>query len=146
MQPTQPTKGNITMPKQTETPNPNANAMNVLATKIKMEQSEYQLRLANYATPYGADPEQIDFVRAAKYVEDYGRQLPTTVFAQASSNLQERVAFTVDEILSRQESIEALLAAGAEIQATDEQLFSHAQERVFSSTRAGQQAAHANVA
>ena len=134
------------MPEQNETPNQNANAINVLATKIKMEQAEYQLRLANYYVPYGFNPEQEDFVRAGQLLEKNGNQITAKVFSQASPTVQERVTFAANEIAQRQESMEALFAAGAEVQVTDEQLYEHAVQRLFGTTRAGQQAAHANVA
>lgn len=134
------------MPKQqTADTNPNQTAMNNLATKVKIEQAEHQYRLANYATPYGFDPEQVDFDRAGKFIEDYGSKLSSTVFAQSSPTLRERVDYCVNEIQQRQGALEALLAAGAEITVTDEQLYEHAKDRVFGGTRAGQQARMAGV-
>ena len=131
------------MPKANVTPN---QALNTLATQLKAEQAEQQLRLANYATPYGSDPEFVDFQRAQKYIEDHKVNLATTVFGQSSPNLQERVTSTVTEYMTRQTTLEALFTAGAEVTYTDEQLYQAACNRVFRNTRAGAQAQHAQVA
>ena len=131
------------MTKKNVTPN---EAINTLATQLKQEQVEYQLRLANYATPYGFDPEFVDFQRAQKYIDDHKGQLASVVFGQSSPSLQERVTATVNEYTQRQVTLEALFATGAAINLTDEQLYEAACARVFRNTRAGQQAAHSNVA
>lgn len=136
------------MPKQTTTTDNDQtfNPLNALATKLKMEQAEQQLRIANYFVPFGFDPEQVDFDRAGQLIETHGDNITARVFGQASANLQERVIYAMNEIALRQASLEALYAAGASVTATDEQLYAHAVERVFSTSRAGQQAAHARVA
>ena len=123
----------------------NQAAMNSLATKVRVEQAEQQYRLANYFTPYNFDPEQADFERMGQLIEKYGNQLTQKVFGSASPQLQERVAYALNEITQRQGSLEALLAVGAEVTLTDEELYTLACDRVVNNTRAMSQARLAGV-
>lgn len=134
------------MPKQQSTAtDANATAINSLVTKVRMEQAEQQYRLANYFTPYNFDPEQADFDRINALIEKHGNELTQKVFGSASPQLQERVDYALNEIVQRQASLEALLAMGAEVAATDEQLYQHAYERVVMGGRATQQTRMAGV-
>lgn len=134
------------MPKQeTSNTNTNATAMNDLATKVRIEQAEQQYRLANFFTPYSFDPEQVDFDRMGQLIEKYGNDLSKKVFFAASPSLQEKVDYAVNEIVQRQGALEALIAAGAEVSVTDEQLYQHAQDRVINNSRYMSQARMASV-
>lgn len=134
------------MPKQETQAEHRNTQLTTLATQLKTEQAEFQLRLANYFTAYGFDPEQVDFARAGKLIEDYGDKVATVVFSNSSANLQERVSYVVKEWQDRQSGLDALTAAGAEISKTEEERYVAALNRVFRQTRVGQQAASAGVA
>ena len=131
------------MPKANVTPN---QALNTLANKLKQEQAEYLLRLANYFTVYGFDPEVEDFQRTAQLMDKHGKALADAVFNQSSPNLMNRVNESVEQYMERQQALEGLYAAGATVTHTDLELFNYAQSRVFRNTRAGAQAQHAQVA
>jgi len=131
------------MPKANVTPNA---ALDTLATQLKAEQAEQQLRLANYFTVFGFNPELEDFQRTSQLLEKYGEAFTETVFAQSSPNLMARVSEAVNEYNQRQATLEALFTSGATITLTDEQLYETACNRVFRNTRAGQQAQHAKIA
>ena len=130
------------MPKQTTD---NSQAMNQLVTKVKVEQAEYQYRLANYFVPYNFDPEVEDFTRMGQLIEKHGDMLTQKVFGSASPQLQARVEEALNEITQRTGAVEALLAAGAEISVTDDELFTAAFNRVVNGSRSMAQARAAGV-
>lgn len=126
------------MPKTNETQNTKAvaNPLNTLANQMADQLADYQLRMANYFTPFGFDPELVDFERAATLLAEHGRDIAETVFKQASENMRGRVAHCADEYLDRLESLTALKSAGAEVTTDSETLFTMARSRIFSGNAA----------
>ncbi len=103
-----------------------------VANQAAIQLAEAQYRLARYWTPYGREPEQVDFDRVAEFMDDV-----FVAFPAPSANLGPRLEELNRQIATERTTINALRDAGAEPDLTDEQLFLTAKANVTNPSMAG---------
>lgn len=103
-----------------------------VANQAAIQLAEAQFRLARYWTPFGREPEKIDFDRVAEFMDDV-----FVAFPQPSPNLTPRLHELQSAIATHRTTIDALKDAGAEPDLTPEQLFITAQANVANPSMAG---------
>ena len=105
-----------------------SNQLNPLAQSIAIQKATAQLRLANYFTPYGFTPEQVDFDRAGQLL---GGAVAREAFKQASPNLLNRVDTVINDWEQAQEQLNALISAGAEVDMDNVTAYTQARAQLF---------------
>lgn len=105
-----------------------SNQLNPLANSIATQKAVAQLRLANYFTPYGFDPEQVDFDRAGQLLDD---GVALEAFANASPNLLQRVDTVVNDYNQSREQLDALTSAGATTDMDNVTAYTQARAQLF---------------
>jgi hypothetical protein len=103
-----------------------------VANQAAIQLAEAQYKLARYWTPYGFEPQRVDFDRVAEFIADV-----TVAFPQPSPNLVPRLEELNRQITTHRTTIDALRDAGAEPDLTDEQLFTTAKANVVNPSMAG---------
>ena len=102
--------------------------LNPLAQSVATQKAVAQLRLANYFTPYGFNPEQVDFDRAGSLLESATAR---DAFASASPNLLNRVDTVVNDWEQANEQLDALANAGATIDMDNVTAYTQARAQLF---------------
>ena len=97
----------------------------VNAQAIKLAEAQY--RLANIFTPYGFQPERVDYDRVAQFLDN-----PDAAFPQPSEGIKNSLGRIKTE-MAEARGILAALAAQCEPDLTEDQLFVTAQANVTGS-------------
>ena len=103
------------------------NPLQVLVNAQAVKLAEAQYRLANIFTPYGFQPERVDFERVAAFLDN-----PDRAFPQPTYGIRNSLGRIKTE-MSEARGILAALAAQCEPDLTEEQLFLTAKANVTGS-------------
>lgn len=106
---------------QTKTPDAIQTVLNQHAITL----AEQQFRLASLFTPYGFDPERVDFDRVATFMDD-----PYQAFPQPTESMRASLDRIVTNATTARITLEAFAAQGATPTLDDDQLFMTAKANV----------------
>lgn len=104
------------------TPNP----LQTLANTSALKRAAAQYRLARLFTPYGFEPERVDYDRVAAFIDK-----PRTPFVQPTAPMDAALARIESELTEANALLGAFAAQGIEPTLDSEQLFTSARANVI---------------